>query len=62
VIRSYPGDFLECMLLMTSWTSGLLRQLIGGWSLWGFSKVWMSYFISLGCDLWGGVAKLVLSD
>jgi hypothetical protein len=30
VIRSYPGDLLGCILLMTASTSVLLRQLIGG--------------------------------
>jgi hypothetical protein len=30
VMRSYPGDFLGFKLLMTSWTSVLLRRVIGG--------------------------------
>jgi hypothetical protein len=57
VIGSYPGDFFGCMLLMTAWTSVLLKW----FELVGFSRIWMSSSVSLGV-LRGGFGKLALGD
>jgi hypothetical protein len=60
VIRSYPGDFLGCMLLTTAWFfwgSWLVIQVGRGFL--GFGRVLLFHW---GCVLKGGVEKLVSGD
>jgi hypothetical protein len=48
MMRSYLGNFLGSSLLMISWTSVLLRCLIGASSWYGVSRSWIRSFSSSG--------------